>query len=131
MKKLRLKPAPLFFFAVSVIAAPCPLLQFDFLLPAAHAASKLGDLSKFRIIASDSLSLIERGEWDRIKDRIKQLELSWDEAEAGIKPRDARSWHKIDQALDRALTSIRADHPVREECKKAVADLISIIEAAS
>lgn len=54
--------------------------------------------------------------------------MTWDAAEAGLKPRAADDWHRLDDAIDQALSALRADAPNQSDCKAAMARLLTTFD---
>lgn len=90
-----------------------------------EAKTKLGDLSKFKKLALATNELVQKGKLPEAKASIKDLELTWDEAEAGIKPRASADWHILDTAIDHALNSLRESKPSLADCKNSMNKLIA------
>jgi hypothetical protein len=59
--------------------------------------------------------------------RGQLLEVAWDDAEAGLKPRDAGKWHTLDGQIDDALSALRAGRPSQSTCSSALATLLTTL----
>src|SRR5437016_4106061 len=101
------------------------------LLPRAEAgmSSNFGGLSPFRTIVVDVSVLIDKGDLAGAKNRIKDLETQWEDAEAALKLRAAADWHTLDKAIDRALKTLRAAKPDPAKCKQTITDLLSVMDS--
>jgi uncharacterized membrane protein YkoI len=93
---------------------------------ASHALSvkALDDLSSFRVIAADTLGIVNTGNLSRAKARIADLETSWDKAEPKLRSLNPERWQVLDKAIDTALAQLRADKPQAPAAKDALQKLL-------
>lgn len=76
----------------------------------------LGDVSSFATIANALKAQVAKNDVAGAAKRSKDLEVAWDSAEAGLKPRDPAHWSQLDGDIDGVLTSLRAGTPNRADC---------------
>jgi uncharacterized membrane-anchored protein len=81
-----------------------------------HPTTPLGDLHSFSTIANDVQAKVAAHDLTGATTRVKDLEVAWDNAEAGLKPRDPTHWKQLDGDIDGVLTSLRASHPTQADC---------------
>ncbi len=92
-----------------------------------HPTTALGDLSSFSTIADDVQAKVATGDLPAATTRVKDLELAWDSAEAGLKPRDATRWHQLDGDIDGVLTSLRASTPTQVDAASNLSTLTTTL----
>jgi uncharacterized membrane-anchored protein len=92
--------------------------------------SALGDLGPFRVITQDTLRLLNAGNQHAATTRITDLETSWDNSEARLKPKSEAAWTKIDSKIDVVLRQLRSTSPNLAAEKASLGDLLSALGAA-
>jgi hypothetical protein len=108
-----------------------PAIMSAFVAPpvlAATANSKLGDLSKFETIASDTLALVEKNDLVGAQKRITDFETAWDAGEATLYPKDKTVWGAIDDAADAAISSLRTGKTSATKARTTVSELLAKLQ---
>jgi hypothetical protein len=82
----------------------------------ARPTTRLGDLTRFATIVTDVQGRVAKNDLAGGKTRVKDLEVAWDDAEAGLKPRDPAKWHQLDDQIDAVLTALRSGSPSQSDC---------------
>lgn len=90
----------------------------------------LGELSSFKEIEEDTLILLNAGDLPAAKSRVDDLEYTWDNAEAKLKPMNQEKWTEIDDSIDKVLRELRAVHPYSEACKAALESSLAILNGS-
>ena len=88
----------------------------------------LGDLSAFKKISEDTLSLVREGKLADAKTRVADLEFAWDNAQSQLKPLNSKAWSTVDDAIDEVLRQLRAFHPDAKKCEDSLSSLIEILQ---
>jgi uncharacterized membrane-anchored protein len=89
-----------------------------------HPTTALGDVSRFTTIDTDVQAKVAANDLPAATAKVKDLEVAWDSAEAGLKPRDPAAWHTLDGQIDGVLTSLRATPATQAECAANLTTLI-------
>ena len=92
------------------------------------AVGPLGDLSPFIHIAKETLKIAESGDLKGAKNRIKDLETAWHDAENKMRPMSSDDWRTADKAIDHALAKLRSGKPDQAACIEKLKVLITIFD---
>ncbi|AEV84276.1 hypothetical protein ACWT_3253 [Actinoplanes sp. SE50] len=92
-----------------------------------HPTTKLGNLTRFATITAAVKAKVDKNDLAGGKAKVKDLEVAWDEAEAGLKPRDPGKWSRLDGEIDDVLTALRAGNPSQADCTAALKTLITTL----
>lgn len=93
------------------------------------STSPLGDLSNFRTIAADTLSLVQAGKLSAATDRVGDLEVAWDNAQSRLKAMNPAQWSAVDTSIDHVLKQLRAKPQDPVACKTVLESLIAKLDA--
>ncbi|WP_068819689.1 hypothetical protein [Phormidesmis priestleyi] len=96
---------------------------------ATASTSPLGDLSSFRTIAADTLSLVQAGKLSAATERVGDLEVAWDNAQSRLKAMNPAQWSTVDTLIDHVLKQLRAKPQDPVACKTALDSLIAKLDA--
>ncbi|GAA2697807.1 COG4705 family protein [Actinoplanes palleronii] len=92
-----------------------------------HPTTRLGNVSAFATIVTDLQAKVTGNDLSGRKTRVKDLEVAWDDAEAGLKPRDSGKWHELDDQIDEVLTALRAGTPNQADCAAKLTTLLNTL----
>ncbi|HML38460.1 MAG TPA: hypothetical protein PKA19_13745 [Bacillota bacterium] len=95
-------------------------LRQSSLANSADSSISWSDLSEFRTIESDVLTLVNSGDFSAAKTRVSDLETAWDQSAAVLKAADKERWTQADDGIDAVLHEIRASKPNPDASKKAL-----------
>ncbi len=93
------------------------------------ARAPLGDLSKFKSIALDTLTLVKAKKLSAATARVKALETLWDTSAAKLQAMNQPAWGKLDVLMDSVLGELRIDKPQASACAKALETLITTMDS--
>ncbi|MGA5299758.1 hypothetical protein ACPCHT_07495 [Nucisporomicrobium flavum] len=93
-----------------------------------HPTTALGNLSRFAAIVDQVQAEVAKNDLGNAKIRVKDLEVAWDDAEAGLKPRDPGKWHQLDDEIDAVLSALRAGNPHQSDCAASLAALADLLD---
>jgi len=97
-------------------------------LASTSSTAPLGDVSAFRQIAKDTLNFVRAGDLAHAKSRVDDLESTWDNAQARLRPMNPAKWSSVDQSIDTVLREMRAGQQDATACSTSLQALLTILD---
>jgi uncharacterized membrane-anchored protein len=97
---------------------------------AAHTNFPATSVAEFDAIASDTLTLVTKGDQAGAADRATDLETAWDDNEETLLAADCRTWTFIDNQIDPVLSSVRAHNPDQATEQETLHALLATLDRA-
>ncbi len=88
----------------------------------------LGDLTAFRTIAEDMLTMVHGGDMAGAKTRADDLESAWDNGQAVMRPMNEEKWTVMDTAIDDILTKARSGKQNAAEIGASLESFITVMD---
>ena len=74
------------------------------------------------------MSLVQNGNLPAATSRVKDLEVTWDNAQARLKSINSSQWSVVDKSIDTVLQQLQAEPPNPGACKTSLESLISTLD---
>jgi uncharacterized membrane-anchored protein len=85
------------------------------------------DVTALRTIVQDTLTKVRSGDQTGATSGAKDLETTWDDAQARLQPKDGTAWTFIDGQIDDVLTAVRASQPDAATEQKTLSTLVTTL----
>ena len=89
----------------------------------------LGDLSKFKAIALDTLALVKAKKLTAAATRVTALETLWDTSANKLQAMNPKAWGEMDVLMDSVLGELRIDKPTVAACQKALEAILKKMDS--
>ena len=92
------------------------------------ATQPLGNLTAFRTIAEDILTMVRDGDMAGAKTRADDLESAWDNGQAIMRPMNEEKWTLMDNAIDDVLTKVRSGRQNAAETGASLESFVKVMD---
>jgi hypothetical protein len=75
-----------------------------------------------------ALNFVNQGNLSTANSRVNDLEYTWDNSEAQLKPINKVVWTTIDGKIDAVLRALRSTHPDVATCKSTLETLLGTLK---
>ena len=116
---------------IAFAQAEGPAAQVSGAAPGASspALGALGNLSRFRAIALDTVPLVQAGDFSAARRRVDELESTWNQAAPKLKRMAPEKWKRVDAAIERAERELRFWRARRTDSVQALEELVHTIDS--